>query len=592
MLKQTVIILTLLVLTALVFSSGLGGEFTLDDSANIKHNPVLAEANPLIVFVRSFAGWSPFGKGNTPVSALTYWTNICLGGFDPIFFKLFNLALHLLTVLALLHFAYNHIFSKDLTKSIIAVGFFAVNPVVTHAVVHISGRSFLMAGLFAILSINSFSAHRQNPSRAKLILSCLFAVIAVLSHFSAVLVFFAIPLLDWLMNSNRKSRSWMGISAILLPIFILARGFFASCPYCGVLCTLWEIIFNSPFLFLTNFAELFIPANLSPFITPESIFAGSPLSIVIGTIFIVSVITLVRLLTRSDRRFPAIALALTAAFLFPSIFAPGHGKIELGALYLPSMFAGILFAETLGHITEKIRARYSKASPHLVLSIGIVLLFASTSYLGSFNWTNEVLLAQTQIEKHGLSAPAMSSMANSMFEIGEFDSTIIYAQKAVVIDSSDISPWSNMAMAYSGKGQNDAGLWCLERFEAICGQTPIEWHYARGIIHRNAGNRGLAREIFSESAWEYPPAQFELGKLLYDAGKYHESVEILRIAEKNDPFNARIYYIQSEAFEAIGDNHAAREAWRRYLELPGIKTAEFVGDEDAPGVIPARKQVD
>ncbi len=592
MLKRTLFISVILVATVMVFSSGLGGEFVLDDSANIKHNPVLAETNPLTVFIHSFTGWLTLGKGITPVSALTYWTNIRLGGFSPISLKLFNIALHLLTVLALFHFIYNHIFNKDLTKSCIAVGFFAVNPAVIHAVVHISGRSFLMAALFAILSINSFAAYRKRPSRAKLILSGLFSVCAVLSHFSAVLVFFAIPLFDWLVHSNRKSRVWMAILGILLPIFVLALSFFASSPHYGMLCRIGEMSLNAPFLFLTNFAKIFIPANLSPFITPESVFAGSPLAIVIGTIFLLCLIILVRQLTRSGRRFIAMVLVLTAAFLFPSILTLGHGKIDFGGLYLPSMFAGILFAQILGHITDKIRARYSKSSPHLVVSIGVVLLFASISYLGSFNWTNEVLLVQTHLEINETSAPAMSSMANSMFEIDEFDSTIIYAQKAVIIDSTDMSPWLNMAMAYSGKGLNNAGLWCLERFEAISGQTPPKWHYARGVIHLNAGNRSLAREIFAEFAWEYPPAQFELGKLLYDTGKYHESVEVLKIAEKNDPFNAKIYYILSEAFEATGDNRSAREAWRRYLELPGIKTAEFIGDEDAPGVIPARKQED
>jgi len=592
MLRQTAAIAVLLTLAALVFSSGLGGEFVLDDSANIKHNPILAETNPLAVFIHSFAGWSPLGKGIAPVSALTYWSNIRLGGFSPISLKLFNIALHLLIVLALFHFIYNHIFNKDLTKSCIAVGFFAVNPAVIHGVVYISGRSFLMAALFAILSINSFAAYRKKPYRAKLILSGLFSVCAVLSHFSAVLVFFAIPLFDWLVHSNRKSRVWMEISAILFPVFILIRGLISSNLRCNLLCRLTELLSNAPFLFLANFAKIFIPANLSPFITPESVFAGSPLAIVIGTIFLLCLIILVRQLTRSGRRFIAMALALTAAFLFPSILTLGHGKIDFGGLYLPSMFAGILFAQVLDHITDIIRVRYSKSSPHLVISIGVILLFASISYLGSFNWTNEVLLAQTHLEKKGQSAPAMSSMANSMFEIDEFDSTVIYAQKAVVIDSFDISPWVNMAIAYSNLGHNKAGLWCLERFEAISGQTPPKWHYARGIIHLNAGNRRLAREIFAESAWEYPPAQFELGKLLYDTGKYHESVEILKIAKKNDPFNAKIYYILSEAFEASGDNHSAREAWRAYLELPGIKTAQLVGDEDAPGVIPARKQED
>ncbi|HDR90774.1 MAG TPA: tetratricopeptide repeat protein, partial [candidate division Zixibacteria bacterium] len=108
----------------------------------------------------------------------------------------------------------------------------------------------------------------------------------------------------------------------------------------------------------------------------------------------------------------------------------------------------------------------------------------------------------------------------------------------------------------------------------------------------NTGDTQLAAEIFRERAWDYPPSQFELGKLLFDTGKYRESVEVLKIAEKKDPFNAKIYYILSEAFEATGDNHSAREAWRRYLELPGIKTAEFIGDEDAPGVIQRKKQED
>jgi Flp pilus assembly protein TadD len=593
MLKKLLGIIALIVLTAAVFSSGLSGEFILGDSVAIRHNPAMAESNPLKILAMGVERHLfPVAKP-TPISILTYRMNIGLSGLNPRAFRMTNLALHLLSVLLLFFFVHNYLFDKKLARSLIACAFFALNPIAVHVISHTSGRPLILAAVFGIGSMILISEYRKSGGNWKVILIGTMAILALMSSLTALVLPFAFLALDSMLYSGRKVRFLLAFMGLLIPAAIIAvDSVFIIHDNVGILSAIPLENTSAPFLFMHNFSAVFYPFRLSPFVSPASIFAAKPFPIITGAIF--SGIVIFSLIKRQapKERIPALSLTLISILLVPSIFVPRHGTLEFGALYFPAMFGGVFFAEAIYDLCRPIRRKFPKLSPEIILSALLILLMAKTAHLRGFEWTNEILLAETHIQNHGESAPVNASMAKSMLEIDENHSAIIFANRAVAIDSANSSHWTTLAAAYSNIGQNKAAMWVLQKYRELAEEEPPEWKHTAAIVHLREGRKDIAKGLFAEAAEKYPPSNFALARILFDEGNYIFAVDRLKVAEKKDPFDAKIYYLLSEAYEALGDNTSARMAWRRYLELPGIKTAEFVGDEDAPGVIPKRKQED
>lgn len=590
MLKQLFAITALIILTIAVFSSGLSGEFVLDDSASIRQNPALAESNPLkILGLGVERHLFPTAKP-TPISTLTYRVNVGLSGIKPRAFRITNLALHLISVLLLFFFVHNYLFDKNLSKSLIACALFSLNPITVHVISHISARPLILAAIFGICSMIFLAGYRKSGGTWKAILAGAMVVLALMSSLTALVLPFALIALDSMLYSGRKVRFLLAFTGLLIPASIVAvDAVFRISDSVGIFSEIPLDSSSAPFLFMHNLAAIFYPVRLSPFISPASIFAAKPITVITSAIFCAIVIFLILKSRTPKELLSALSLTLVSILLVPSIFVPRHGIIEFGALYFPAMFGGVFFAEAIFTLCRPIREKFPKLSPEIVLSAVVILLFAKSAHLHGYEWTNEILLAETHIQNRGESAPVNASMAKSMLEIDENHTAIIFATRAVAIDSTDISSRLTLASAFSNLGQNRAATWILQKFCEFAEEKPPEWKHTAATIHLREGRKDHAKSLLAEAAEDFPPSHYALAKVLFDEGNYKSAVERLKIAEKKDPFDAKIYYLLSEAYEALGDNEGARKAWRRYLELPGIKTAEFVGDEDAPGVIPRRK---
>lgn len=102
--RSRLAVIALLVLVSALYAPGLRGPFLLDDFPNFVHHPLAAMDRLDIESLRNAAFSNDSGPSGRPLAALTFSLNYWFAGqrFDPFWFKLTNLVIHLLNALLVL----------------------------------------------------------------------------------------------------------------------------------------------------------------------------------------------------------------------------------------------------------------------------------------------------------------------------------------------------------------------------------------------------------------------------------------------------------------------------------------------------------
>jgi hypothetical protein len=148
-----------LALVALAYLPGLRGPFVFDDFPNILNNPAVAltELTPQALRTAALSNHSgPLGR---PLAALTFGLDhYRAGGFDPLAFKLTNLAIHLLNVLLVYAIAVRLARRLGAGEGAPTVGFFCallwgLHPLQLTSVLYVVQRMTSLAGTFTLAAV-------------------------------------------------------------------------------------------------------------------------------------------------------------------------------------------------------------------------------------------------------------------------------------------------------------------------------------------------------------------------------------------------------------------------------------------------------
>lgn len=185
-------------LAGLCLAPGLGGGFIFDDGANIQQNAALhldsLEGEGLLYAVYSFQP----GNGSRALSMLTFALDYLRGGMDARVFKITNLLIHGLTVLALMAFLRRLMLCAKWPERRAAVGalmvalLWAIHPLQVSSVLYVVQRMQTLCTLFMVLALWAYLGMRQaqiegRRSRQHGVLAVLFCVLGFASKEDAVL---------------------------------------------------------------------------------------------------------------------------------------------------------------------------------------------------------------------------------------------------------------------------------------------------------------------------------------------------------------------------------------------------------------------
>ncbi|MCI0401856.1 MAG: pilus assembly protein PilF [Gammaproteobacteria bacterium] len=247
-------LLFLLVLTALVYAPGLSGGFAFDDEPNILMNERLAVEGWSLEGLKeaSLSGYA--GPFKRPISMLSFALNHVLGGFNPFYFKLTNLFIHLVNgvliyaLVCLLLRAYRHITARPLARETIGwlalgvTGAWLLHPLNLTAVLYVVQRMTSLSASFILLGLLCYLTGRLRqlvgkPGALWLFLgTASFGGLAILSKESgALLPLYALACESVLLRFQARRREdsyWIAAyyGLFLLAPFLMAATYLLTHP--------------------------------------------------------------------------------------------------------------------------------------------------------------------------------------------------------------------------------------------------------------------------------------------------------------------------------------------------------------------------
>lgn len=486
--------------TFLVYQRGLSGPFLFDDGPNIVHNAHLAihEINQDSLKQAAFSGFSgPLGR---PLSMMSFAINYSAAGLDPYYFKLTNLAIHLLNGMGLfvltsllLNF-YRKRFASDLPvnylpwMALAVASAWLVHPLNLTSVLYVVQRMTGLSAFFSIWGLVLFLWGRirlyEGKSGAQPILASvlLFMPLAALSKENGLLLplfmlVAEVTLFTFHAGSRSARRFLTAFYACLVAIpAAIAVGYLAMHPdflfsgYQNRNFSLTERIMTEARVLWFYIWQILLPSNAQMGLYHDDIAISRGLFQPLSTVFsILGLIVLFGIAVAARKRAPLLSFGVLfffAGHLLESTVIPLEIAHE-HRNYLP--MCGILLAIFYCLLyplkyADNLRLRQVAA----ILLIG---LFAFNTFARSSKWTSPYDLFQTEVVHHPNSALANGEMGAVYSSIVTSDplgmemnyvSARMHFEAAVVLDKSDTKALFGLIMLNSSRGREAESGWLEE----------------------------------------------------------------------------------------------------------------------------------
>ena len=505
---MSLLLALIVAVTALTWFPVLRNDFVhWDDTHLILENPLVRSFSPQI-----FTTFDP--ELYIPLTLFTFQVEHALFGFDPFFFHLDNLLLHIVN--GLLVFAFlAFLRPSDRTGTSRAAGdgcaarwcavfgalLFALHPLHAEAVAWVSARkellftAFFLASIIAyILSRRTSAAHPQNTSVRRLwhFLSLLFFLLSLLAKATAITLPIVLLLLDYregrkLSGSLMRGKwaHWMlALLFGLIAIIGQRASTFPLTPFASLLLAARSIVFSLTKLLLPIHLSALYPA---PPVVPNIAFL---LPVFLFMLFAV----LLWILRRRSRE-----MVFGGAFFLVTL-APGllscvkADTVTLTAdhyTYLPSVGWVLIIVVFL----EWFLRRRGLRIPLLLGMVGVLLLFARLATAESAAWKNTGTLFGRVLREYPDSHIAHNNLGFFLMGQGDLDGALAHFEEAVRLRPEYTDALLNIATVYAKQKRYDAAEANIRRALAINPENALA-HFDLGGIH-------FLRRAWDEAILEY-----------------------------------------------------------------------------------------
>jgi len=213
MLKKTiayVLLILSLSLTFFVYQQGLYGDYVFDDSVNILKNKKLAITTLEVASLQAAWGSGDAGPLGRPISMLSFALNHYFIGFDPFYFKLTNLFIHLINgllvfIISLKLFQWlSNQYQKISLQSTAYLAYLVsliwlIHPLNLTSVLYVVQRMTSLSALFGLLALAIYCVWRTRTITGlnTILASCGVALSLLASMLSKESGILFIPLIYW-----------------------------------------------------------------------------------------------------------------------------------------------------------------------------------------------------------------------------------------------------------------------------------------------------------------------------------------------------------------------------------------------------------
>ncbi len=487
------VFLIILVSTFLVYQPGLTGSFIFDDYPNIVNNTNLTPQNLDVTSLRHAALSSTSGPLRRPVSMLTFAFDYYANGFNPFYFKLTNLAIHLINGIGIfllscaLLSAYRKKFEPSLSQvnctwiTLAATAAWMLHPFNLTSVLYVVQRMNSLSTLFVLYGLALYTWGRIRLIEdgkgiiAILVSLLLFTPLAALcKENGALLPFFALVIEMVFFKFQAKKQvarhllTGLYIVVAAVPA-IAALAFVATHPswlldaYKGRDFTLWERILTEARILWFYLRLIVLPSIPAMGLFHDDIANSHGLFSPITTVFsLIGLAALVGVSWTSRRKAPLLTFAILfylightlESTVFPFEITFEHRN------YLPMY--GIMLAMFFYLLYP---LKYVK---HLFLrgisAVLLIILFAFGTYQRAEAWSNPIGFAYSEVSHHPDSARNNLEMGNMYAQLAEVDGVdkaqykllaYQYLQRATDLDPNYTGGLFSLIMLKSSDGTFD-----------------------------------------------------------------------------------------------------------------------------------------
>jgi protein O-mannosyl-transferase len=497
------VLLASLLLVLLVYLPGMSGGFVFDDYANILVNDDL-KGEALTVKGLLEAGWSGMaGPLRRPLAMMSFALNYATTGDFVAGFKLTNLVIHLVN--GVLLFVLLRLILSAHSKqtgqvglnlpmvAAVAAAIWLLHPLNLTSVLYIVQRMTSLSAMFSLAAMICYCAGRRRlegngrggwwligggvPG---------FTALGLLSKENAALTIPLIALIEvcfFRLRTHRPRDRTLLISLfvplLVLPVvaalvYLIANPDFLAGRYAGRPFTLGERLFTEARVLWFYLSLLLVP-RLSRFGLHHddyqlSTSAVDPATtgIALGGIAIAIILAAVAL-----RRRPLVTFAI-GWYLIGHALESSIIPLELvheHRNYLPGM--GVIFA--LSYATAVLFQRHRSTRLLPLLSVVIVILCATVTFIRAGDWSDPVTLAVVEAERHPNSFRAVYELARIQFGLykltrdeRDYHNAVVNLERSAALDGNAKRPLAALLKLEYARGRAPKPEWkaeLLRRYE-------------------------------------------------------------------------------------------------------------------------------
>jgi len=591
--------LVLFALAFLLYANAIGNDFVWDDLDLITQNPTMGKLSAsqlATLFTSNF--WSGYQTAGyyRPAVTISYHVQWHLFHGNPAGFHFVNAVWNAIVVTLLFLLVY--LLFRNAVMAAVTALLFAVHPLHTENVAWISGRTDVMAAMFALGSLVCYTLFRQRRSWPWFAGALVTFMVSLMAKEAAVFIPLVVVVLELPPLRSRVAPAGQASSR---------AGALAGVVGYVVVFAVYMVLRDHALGLVSSSYPPYAPGLVGRIALPLSIFAG----------YLARLVFPFRLNAEWDAHVPAsfadlhviAGLALLAAVVFAIVRWRRVPEVVLGAvillagvgpvlniipigeisaerfLYLPSigfaLLVGALFAPawtaaspSLADLPTMRGARRPFVSREhgreMVWVLVVVLVaFAARTVTRNPVWKNEQVLFTATVKAAPKSPRARVNLGDVAMRQGRFNDAIAPYKQALDIDPDFGLALSNLAGVYAQQHRLDEAAPLIER--------AVRNHPDNPGLLSNLGSLYYEQKRYDEAAAqlrraleldpEQPTAHFNLGLIEFDRNNFAAArPHFAAVANLGGQYHMSLYYL-AVIESTLTSPAAARPYAQRFLAL-------------------------
>jgi tetratricopeptide (TPR) repeat protein len=568
---------------AAAFAGALPNKLLWDDNLIIVDNPGVHDVRqPLKFFTHQY--WNVVRadyrampqRGYRPIPEVSFAAQYALWGPNPVGFHAVSILVHAANCVLL--YLLSLTILKDNRGATFCALLFAAHPIHVEAVVWAKAQSELLAVLFLLVGMLTFSRCFGPAASGKwrylLLCSIAACALALMCKASAAVLPALLALYVWCFVPRARQR----------------RGAFALIPFAGVVGVFFAVKATLPYIpdkptvetgssFLTGLSALavylrllVVPAGLCAHhrvYTVMSLFDSTLLRVLpMGVALLGAAVVALR---RSRVAFFALLWLIISLAPLSLMELMGRRVGELRA-YTPSVGFCLLLAFLLSSIPALASARISRTSLNraaAALCAFLVVAYTGLSAMRSLDWADPFTFWSDTLEKNPDSWHALSGLSEVYAKNGRHEEAIVLLERFVSIATDRRNSRYRLATLYQATDRVDDAV---ALYEALAAEDQADSRalIALASIRGKQGEHEIAMSLFRrglEIAPLSPYAHRQLGIYHSRMGRYPEAIAELEETLRLKPDDGPTLQMLGITYATAGREADAMKIFQKCLEV-------------------------